>query len=118
MAVRRIRLVVDRRTSAAPHSSRWPARSQWRVESDPETETFTRWIWTRPVTYSTHCDSADDCMPTWTPDGRAIAFVRDGAGGSESIPGIAAATAGGGPVILHDLGRNGVTGSAHLDVRT
>ena len=56
-------------------------------------------------------DSADDFMPAWTPDGRAIAFVRDGAGGSESIL-IAAATATGlsSPVILHDLGRNRVTG--------
>jgi WD40 repeat protein len=56
-------------------------------------------------------DSADDFMPAWTPDGRAIVFARDRAGGSESIL-IAAVTAAGlsSPVILHDLGRNRVTG--------
>ena len=56
-------------------------------------------------------DSADDFMPAWTPDGRAIAFARDRAGGSESVL-LAAVTATGlsPPVILHDLGRNRVTG--------
>jgi dipeptidyl aminopeptidase/acylaminoacyl peptidase len=56
-------------------------------------------------------DPADDFMPAWTPDGRALAFVRNRSVGSESIL-IAAAGAAGlsPPVILHDLGRNRVTG--------
>ena len=56
-------------------------------------------------------DPADDYMPAWTPDGRALAFVRNRVVGSESVL-IAAATATGlsAPVILHDLGRNRVTG--------
>ena len=73
-------------------------------------------------------DSADDSLPAWTPDGRAVAFVRDRNGGTESVL-IAAVTAAGlsPPVILHDLGRNrvigqlfvfGHDGSLFLDVMT
>ena len=74
-------------------------------------------------------DSADDFLPAWTPDGRAMAFARDRDGGTESVL-IAAVTAAGlsPPVILHDLGRNrvigqplfafGHDGSLFLDVMT
>ena len=56
-------------------------------------------------------DPADDFLAAWTPDGRAIAFARDRAGGSESIQIASVDTSGPStPAILHDLGRNRVTG--------